>query len=54
MRKWCGCEIYFNNEIGEGFYIIHGLGTIIGSRNIIGRMFRIHGNCTIGHRKNGL
>ena len=34
MRKWCGCEIYFNNEIGEGFYIVHGLGTIIGSRNV--------------------
>ena len=46
-------EIYFNNEIGEGFYVVHGQGTVIGSRNKIGKGFVIHQGCTIGHKKNG-
>lgn len=54
MRSLCSCEIYFSTSIGEGFYLSHGLGTVIGSRNTIGRNFRIHQNCTIGHKKNGL
>jgi serine O-acetyltransferase len=54
MRLYCSCEIYFSNEIGKGFYIVHGLGTVIGSRNIIGENFRIHQGCTIGHKRNGL
>lgn len=51
MREVCGCEIYFSTEIEEGFYISHGLGTVIGSRNKIGKGFRIYQGCTIGHTK---
>ena len=54
MKELCGCEIYFNNRIDTGFYINHGEGTVIGSRNIIGKGFIIHQGCTIGHRKNGV
>jgi serine O-acetyltransferase len=50
MKEMCSCEIYYSNIIGEGFYVVHGVGTIIGSRNIIGEGFRIYQNCTIGHR----
>lgn len=54
LKELCSCEIYFNNEIDEGFYIVHGEGTVIGSRNKIGKGFKIHQGCTIGHRKNGV
>jgi serine O-acetyltransferase len=53
LKELCSCEIYFNNEIGEGFYIVHGEGSIVGSRNVIGKGFKIHHGCTIGHKKNG-
>ena len=53
LKEICSCEIYFNNIIGEGFYIVHGQGTIIGSRNTIGKGFKIHQGCTIGHKING-
>ncbi|WP_395059667.1 hypothetical protein [Flavobacterium sp.] len=53
LKELCSCEIYFNNEIAEGFYLIHGEGTVIGSRNKIGKGFKIHQGCTIGHKKNG-
>lgn len=53
LKELCSCEIYFNTNIGKGFYIVHGEGTIIGSRNIIGKGFIIHHGCTIGHKKNG-
>ena len=54
LKELCSCEIYFNNEIDSGFYIIHGEGTVIGSRNKIGKGFKIHQGCTIGHRKNNV
>lgn len=53
LKELCSCEIYFNNSIDIGFYIVHGQGTIIGSRNTIGKGFVIHQGCTIGHKKNG-
>ena len=53
MKDLCGCEIYFNTKIDQGFYIIHGEGTVIGSRNNIGKGFVIHQHCTVGHKVNG-
>lgn len=53
LKELCCCEIYFNNEIGDGFCVVHGEGTVIGSRNKIGKGFKIHQGCTIGHKKNG-
>lgn len=53
LKQYCCCEIYFNNQIDEGFYVVHGQGTVIGSRNKIGKGFIIHQGCTIGHKKNG-
>jgi serine O-acetyltransferase len=53
LKELCSCEIYFNTTIDVGFYITHGQGTVIGSRNSIGKGFIIHQGCTIGHKKNG-
>lgn len=52
LKELCSCELYFNNEIDTGFYIVHGEGTVLGSRNKIGKGFKIHQGCTIGHKKN--
>lgn len=49
IRRHCAMEIYFSIEIGEGFEIRHGLGSVIGSRCRIGRGFVIHQGCTVGH-----
>jgi len=49
MKMHFSSEIYFNNEIGVGFMPIHCLGTVIGSRNTIGKGFKIYQSCTIGH-----
>jgi serine O-acetyltransferase len=54
LKELCACEIYFNNIIGVGFYVVHGEGLIIGSRNKIGKGFVIHQGCTIGHKRNGI
>lgn len=54
LKELCACEIYFNNDIAVGFYVVHGEGTVIGSRNKIGKGFKIHQGCTIGHKKNGV
>lgn len=35
-------EIYYSSEIGEGFRINHGVGTVIGARAHIGDNFTIH------------
>ena len=53
MRECCSCEIYFSTEIGVGFEVVHGVGTVIGSRNRIGEGFRIFQGCTVGHKKDG-
>ncbi|MBF0238670.1 MAG: hypothetical protein HQM12_13265 [SAR324 cluster bacterium] len=50
MREVCSCEIYFSNQIDVGFYLVHGIGTVIGSRNVIGKGFKIYQGCIIGHR----
>lgn len=53
MRDLCSCKIYHSNQIDVGFYIVHGLGTVIGSRNKIGKGFKIYHGCTIGHKQPG-
>ena len=50
MKILCGCEIYWSAEIGEGLYIDHALGTVIGSRCKIGKGFYIYHGCTVGHK----
>jgi serine O-acetyltransferase len=50
MKECCGCEIYASNIIGEGFYVTHSVGVVIGSRNKIGKGFQIYQGATIGHR----
>lgn len=46
-------EIFYSAEIGKGFKINHGVGTVIGARCKIGDNCMIHQNCTIGDRKGG-
>ena len=46
-------EIYYSTDIGPGFKINHGVGSVIGARAKIGSNFTIHQNCTIGDRKGG-
>ena len=53
MKDLCACEIYYSNQIDTGFYVVHGVGTVIGSRNTIGKGFIIYQNCTIGKKKKG-
>ena len=53
LKRFCGCEIYFNNKIDVGFYVVHGEGAVLGSRNRIEKGFKIHQGCTIGHNQNG-
>lgn len=53
LKEMCSCEIYFNNKIDIGFNVIHCQGTVIGSRNNIGKGFIVHQGCTIGHKRNG-
>ena len=48
-RILCVVEIYLDSEIGYGFNIDHGYGSIIGSRSKIGNFFLMHSNCIIGH-----
>lgn len=50
LKEVCSCEIYFSTHIGEGFYLFHGEGLVIGSRNIIGKGLRIYQNVTIGQK----
>lgn len=54
LKELCSCEIYFNNKIDTGFLTVHCEGTVIGSRNRIGKGFIIHQGCTIGHKDNGM
>jgi len=50
MKTLCACEIYWSSEIGEGFFIDHGMGSVIGSRVTIGKGFYMHHGCTVGHK----
>jgi serine O-acetyltransferase len=48
QRQIAGCEIYFSSEIGRNFLLVHGLGTVIGSRVICGDDVTVYQNVTIG------
>lgn len=51
QKQFCGCEIYYSSEIGENFLLVHGLGTMIGSRANIGNNCTVYQNVTIGAKK---
>ena len=46
-------ELFYSADIGKGFKINHGVGTVVGARCKIGENCMIHQNCTIGDRKGG-
>jgi len=48
QKQICGCEIYYSAEIGKNFRLVHGLGTVIGSKSIIGDNCTIHQGVTLG------
>lgn len=50
MRECCSCEIFFSANIDIGFYIVHGVGTVLGPRHKIGKGFKIYQGCTVGQR----
>lgn len=46
-------ELFYSADIGKGFKINHGVGSVVGARCKIGDNCIIHQNCTIGDRKGG-
>ena len=46
-------ELFYSADIGKGFKINHGVGTVVGARCKIGENCMIHQNCTIGDREGG-
>ncbi len=46
-----GIDIHPGASIGEGFFIDHGTGTVIGETAIIGRNVRIYQGVTLGAKK---
>ncbi len=51
MKSLCGSEIYWDAAIDQGLLLVHGSGTVIGSRIKIGKGFRIYHGCTVGHKE---
>jgi serine O-acetyltransferase len=49
-RLLTGIEIYYSADIGPGLKLIHGTGTVIGSKCKIGSHFTIYQNVTIGDK----
>lgn len=52
-RKLGQMEIFYTSEIGKGFKINHGVGSVIGARCKIGENCMIHQNCTLGDKQGG-
>jgi serine O-acetyltransferase len=48
MRRRTGMEIYYSTNIGSGFSVVHGMGTVIGPRFSIGDNFQVYQGVTIG------
>lgn len=47
MRELSASEIYYSSQIEEGFYIMHGIGTLIGAETKIGKGFMVYPHCGI-------
>jgi serine O-acetyltransferase len=45
-----GIDIHPGAQIGEGFFIDHGTGVVIGETAIIGKMVRVYQGVTLGAR----
>ena len=50
-RFFTGVDIHPGAEIGEGFFIDHGTGVVIGETAIIGRNVRLYQAVTLGARR---
>ena len=50
MKIRSGAEVYYSNEIGPGFRIVHSHGIVLGPHNKIGNKFSIYQNVTIGQK----
>jgi len=51
LSRWMtGAEIYYSAEIGPGFKLIHGLGTVIGARCRAGSHFTMYQGATLGDK----
>ena len=46
-------EIYYSSNIGKGLKINHGMGTVIGSRTVLGENVMLHHGVTIGEKNGG-
>lgn len=50
MRFRTGMEIYYSSEIGPRFWVVHGIGIVIGPRHRIGSDFMIYQGVTLGQK----
>ena len=48
MRWWTGIEIHPAAQIGEGFFIDHGAGVVIGETAIVGKNVTLYQGVTLG------
>lgn len=48
VRWWTGIEIHPAANIGEGFFIDHGAGVVIGETTIVGRNVTLYQGVTLG------
>lgn len=48
VRWWTGIEIHPAAQIGEGFFIDHGAGVVIGETTIIGKNVTLYQGVTLG------
>jgi serine O-acetyltransferase len=52
-RFLSGFELYYSASIGEGFMIVHGMGTVVGARCKIGNNATIYQGVTFGDKHGG-
>lgn len=52
-KFYTGIEIFYSSQIGSGLRIIHGVGSVIGARTIIGKNAIIYQNVTLGDKNGG-